>query len=126
MEWSHSYHDGTAGVRASSAAPYFLDDYQIGDFRFQDGATTANNPAAIAVQEARLLWPDTPIDCIVSIGVGSVPVSKREKSSSQLLENGSVLIESACSVERVDEVLSATLTMIPGLKYYRYSTHYID
>ena len=34
--------------------------------RFQDGAATANNPAAIAVQEALLLWPDTPIDCLVS------------------------------------------------------------
>ena len=33
--------------------------------RFQDGAATANNPAAIAVQEALLLWPDHPIDCLV-------------------------------------------------------------
>lgn len=112
-------HGFCIGVRASSAAPYFLDDFQIANYRFQDGATTANNPAAVAVQQARLLWPNNPIDCVVSIGVGSVPMSKREKSSSTFLENGSVLLESACSVENVHDVLSAVLPMVPGLKYFR-------
>lgn len=34
--------------------------------RFQDGAATANNPAALAMAEARALWPDTPVDVLVS------------------------------------------------------------
>lgn len=29
-----------------------------GGDKFQDGAVTANNPSIIALQEARLLWPD--------------------------------------------------------------------
>lgn len=45
-------------MRASSAAPYFFDDFLTADSkRFQDGATTANNPTVIALQQARLLHP---------------------------------------------------------------------
>lgn len=42
-------------------------------FRWQDGAIVANNPTIFAIREAQLLWPDTRIDCLVSIGCGSVP-----------------------------------------------------
>jgi len=41
--------------------------------RWQDGAIVANNPTIFAIREAQLLWPDTKIDCLVSIGCGSVP-----------------------------------------------------
>lgn len=33
----------------------------------------ANNPTIFAIREAQLLWPDTRIDCLVSVGCGSVP-----------------------------------------------------
>ena len=41
--------------------------------RWQDGAILANNPTIIAIREAQLIWPDTQIDCLVSIGCGNVP-----------------------------------------------------
>lgn len=91
-------------------------------FRFQDGAATANNPAMLALQQARLLWPDTQIECLVSIGSGTVPVHKREKSMSAYVDTGNVLIESACSVDKVAGALAATAPMIPGLTYYRWAT----
>lgn len=75
-------------VRASSAAPYYLDDFLTADGkRFQDGATTANNPTIIALQQARLLHPQvgslsrcclqTPphgMDCTLSAAQASVSV----------------------------------------------------
>lgn len=87
--------------------------------RFQDGAATANNPAVLALQQARLLWPDTQIECLVSVGSGTVPVHKREKSMSAYVDTGNVLIESACSVDKVASALAATAPMIPGLTYCR-------
>ena len=38
-------------VRASSAAPYYLDEFNCGEERFQDGAATANNPTLVAIQQ---------------------------------------------------------------------------
>ncbi|KAL0020138.1 hypothetical protein WJX77_006173 [Trebouxia sp. C0004] len=108
-------------VRASSAAPYYLDDFVCGQDRFQDGASTANNPSGLAMQEALRLWPHTPVDCLVSLGSGSVPITKREKSMSAYLDTGSVLIESACNVERIAAVLYTLAPFVPNFKYYRFN-----
>ncbi|KAJ9510746.1 hypothetical protein QJQ45_027624, partial [Haematococcus lacustris] len=108
------------GVRASSAAPYYLDDFAVGDERWQDGATTANNPTLVALQQARLLWPHLALDLVVSLGCGLTPLQRRERSVSQYLDTGNVLIESACSTERVHEALATLLPLVPGVKYYRF------
>ncbi|KAK4421328.1 Phospholipase A I [Sesamum alatum] len=107
-------------IRASSAAPYYLDDFSDGVYRWQDGAIVANNPTIFAVREAELLWPDAKIDCLVSIGCGSVPTKVR-KGGWRYLDTGQVLIESACSVDRVEEALSTLLPMLPEVRYFRFN-----
>lgn len=79
-------------VRASSAAPYYLDDFLTPDGkRFQDGATTANNPAVVALAQARLLHPQLPIDVLVSLGCGAEPPAERSKGLSSVGLNAAVL-----------------------------------
>ncbi|KAL5775437.1 hypothetical protein ACOSP7_012994 [Xanthoceras sorbifolium] len=107
-------------IRASSAAPYYLDDFSDDVYRWQDGAIVANNPTIFAIREAQLLWPDTKIDCLVSIGCGSVPTKVR-KGGWRYLDTGQVLIESACSVDRVEEVLNTLLPMLPEIHYFRFN-----
>ncbi|KAI3741056.1 hypothetical protein L1987_58723 [Smallanthus sonchifolius] len=113
-------HDLWQAIRASSAAPYYLDDYSDGVLRWQDGAIVANNPTIFAIREAQLLWPDAKIDTLVSIGCCSVP-AKARKGGWRYLDTGQVLIESACSVERVEEALSTLLPMIPEIHYFRFN-----
>ncbi|XP_060973260.1 phospholipase A I isoform X1 [Cannabis sativa] len=113
-------HQVWQAIRASSAAPYYLDDYSDDANRWQDGAIVANNPTIFAVREAQLLWPDTRIDCLVSIGCGSVP-TKTRKGGWRYLDTGQVLIESACSVDRVEEALSTLLPMLPEIQYFRFN-----
>lgn len=107
------------GVRASSAAPYFFEDFKLNGLHFQDGALTANNPTGLALQQAKLLWPQKSIDCIVSIGLGAVPSAQREKSSSSFIESGSVLIESCCSVESTHDMMTL-LSSFVDLPYFRF------
>ncbi|KAL7615494.1 hypothetical protein Lser_V15G04567 [Lactuca serriola] len=107
-------------IRASSAAPYYLDDYTDGIFRWQDGAIVANNPTIFAIREAQLLWPDAKIDTLVSVGCCSVPTKVR-KGGWRYLDTGQVLVESACSVERIEHMLSTLLTMIPDIQYFRFN-----
>ncbi|KAF8051898.1 hypothetical protein N665_1655s0005 [Sinapis alba] len=113
-------HQVWQAIRASSAAPYYLDDFSVDSYRWQDGAIVANNPTIFAIREAQLLWPDTKIDCLVSIGSGSVPTRVR-RGGWRYLDTGQVLIESACSVERVEEALSTLLPMLPEIQYFRFN-----
>jgi Leucine-rich repeat (LRR) protein len=119
-------HQGSAkhqvweGVRASSAATYYLDEFICQGSKFQDGAVTANNPAMVALQEARLLWPEVQPELLISIGTGDTPQTKRGNSMSSFMDTGSILIESATSVRRVSEALATILPLVPGLTYHRF------
>ncbi|KAL4345858.1 hypothetical protein AHAS_Ahas11G0320400 [Arachis hypogaea] len=108
-------------IRASSAAPYYLDDFSDDVNRWQDGAIVANNPTIFAIREAQLLWPDTKIDCLVSVGCGDVPPRMR-KGGWRYLDTGQVLIESSCSVDRVEEALSTLLPMLPEIQYFSFQS----
>jgi hypothetical protein len=68
--------------------------------------------------QAKLLWPELDMECVVSLGCGVPAPGRRERSMSAYLEMGSILIESACSTDRVHEAL-ATLLPAARTQYYR-------
>lgn len=57
-------------LRASTAAPTVFKPVMMGGEMYCDGGIVASNPAAVAVHEARALFPDVPIEMVVSIGTG--------------------------------------------------------
>ena len=58
-------------IRATTCAPTYYEPEVIDGKHYVDGGVTANNPTMVALSEARALWPDTPIDVLVSIGSGA-------------------------------------------------------
>lgn len=65
-------------LMATSAAPTYFDPVTINDCKFVDGGIVANNPADIALMEARLLWPQRKI-VLISIGTGRPKEKEKEK-----------------------------------------------
>ncbi|OMO58228.1 hypothetical protein COLO4_34792 [Corchorus olitorius] len=72
---------------------------------WQDGAIVANNPSIFTIREAQLL---------------------ERKGGWRYVDTGQVLIESACSVDRVEEALSKLLPVLPEIEYFRFNPVYFQ
>jgi len=59
----------------------------------------------------------------VSLGCGTVAPAPRKRFGFPGIDNCGVLVECACAVDRVHEALATTLSMVPGVKYYRRVLH---
>ena len=112
--------------RASSAAPYFLEECNIDGKRFVDGAFVSNNPSMVAMAEAQRLWPDRPVEVLVSLGTGIPATRPKGPPSSKggplgpTLELLTVLMNSACSADKVHTALQLFTPSVQGLQYFRF------
>jgi hypothetical protein len=86
---------------------------------FQDGGLLANNPAAVALHEARLLFPHAPIACLASFGTGLFPpeTTRRPNSWSSVF---TTLVRAATRTEEVHQMLSELLPVL-RVPYYRFN-----
>lgn len=67
---------------------------------FQDGGLLINNPTALAIHECKNLWPNTPLQCVVSLGTGRYETgSKNSATYTSLKAKITNVISSATDTE---------------------------
>ncbi|XP_064631859.1 calcium-independent phospholipase A2-gamma-like [Lineus longissimus] len=109
-------------VRASSAAPGYYEECVLGDYVHQDGGLLTNNPTALAIHECRLLWPDEPLQCVVSLGNGrfepaEVPDPEAYKT---IKEKVLKFVQSATDTQGVHTMLH---DLLPPSTYFRFNPY---
>ncbi|XP_058930785.1 calcium-independent phospholipase A2-gamma [Kogia breviceps] len=106
-------------IRASSAAPGYFAEYVLGNDLHQDGGLLLNNPSALAIHECKCLWPDIPLECIVSLGTGRYESDVRNTATHTSLKTKlSNVINSATDTEEVHVMLDG---LLPPDTYFRFN-----
>lgn len=131
-----SRYDGTAeaqlweALRASSAAPTFFSEIRINGELHADGAIVANNPTAVALHEAKSMYPGVPIELLVSLGNGVSPADQirvagmEEGEEEKVKKNmgwGDVFGSIVASATSTETVHHAMQDLFPDDKYFRFN-----
>uniref|UniRef100_A0A3Q3XAH5 PNPLA domain-containing protein n=1 Tax=Mola mola TaxID=94237 RepID=A0A3Q3XAH5_MOLML len=104
-------------IRATSAAPGYFQEFSLGNDLHQDGGLLINNPTAVAIHECKCLWPNTPLECVVSLGTGRFETfGKNSATYTSLKTKLTNVISSATDTEEVHAMLDAFL---PPDTYFR-------
>ncbi|XP_034032018.1 calcium-independent phospholipase A2-gamma-like isoform X2 [Thalassophryne amazonica] len=129
-------------IRATSAAPGYFQEFTLGNDVHQeelisspevasrdvkmkqlreDGGLLINNPTALAIHECHCLWPNTPLECVVSLGTGRFEAtSKQSTTYTSLKAKLTNVISSATDTEEVHTMLDAFL---PSDTYFRFNPY---
>uniref|UniRef100_A0A7S3LG81 PNPLA domain-containing protein n=1 Tax=Amphora coffeiformis TaxID=265554 RepID=A0A7S3LG81_9STRA len=116
-------------LRASTAAPTVFKPVMMGGEMYCDGGIVASNPTAVAIHEARTLFPNIPIEMVVSIGTGAF---MEQKSAPRIGWDGIIgqIVDSATDGEQVHHVLEdilgetsmlGTRSSVSRTKYFRFN-----
>uniref|UniRef100_A0A4W6DC38 Patatin like phospholipase domain containing 8 n=1 Tax=Lates calcarifer TaxID=8187 RepID=A0A4W6DC38_LATCA len=108
-------------IRASSAAPGYFQEFVLGKDLHQDGGLLINNPTALAIHECKCLWPNTPLQCVLSLGTGRYEtVGKNSTTYTSLKTKLTHVISSATDTEEVHTMLDA---LLPPDTYFRFNPY---
>ncbi|XP_054480520.1 calcium-independent phospholipase A2-gamma [Anoplopoma fimbria] len=108
-------------IRASSAAPGYFQEFVLGKDLHQDGGLLINNPTALAIHECKCLWPNTPLQCVLSLGTGRYETAGNNSTTYTSLKTKlSHVISSATDTEEVHTMLDA---LLPPDTYFRFNPY---
>ncbi|XP_056280723.1 calcium-independent phospholipase A2-gamma [Pseudoliparis swirei] len=108
-------------IRASSAAPGYFKEFVLGKDLHQDGGLLINNPTALAIHECKCLWPNTPLQCVLSLGTGRYETTGNNSTAYTSLKTKlSHVISSATDTEEVHTMLDA---LLPPDTYFRFNPY---
>lgn len=111
-------------VRASAAAPGYFSEYRVGDLILLDGGLFVNNPTAIALHEAKQLWPEADLQCVLSVGTGRhEPIATTSESSINWGTRIRTILNSATDTEGVHTTMH---DLLPGNVYFRFNPYLSD
>nr|CAB3264983.1 calcium-independent phospholipase A2-gamma-like [Phallusia mammillata] len=107
-------------LRASSAAPGYFEEFKKHHNIHQDGGLLTNNPTGVALNECSLLWPNSPIQCVVSVGTGRYEPNVGP-TSDQFLTLKDKLLKVVDSATSVSEVHTVMYDLLPDGTYFRFN-----
>ncbi len=104
-------------MRATSAAPSYFEPLKYGESLLCDGALLVNNPAALALKEAKKIYPGVPIEALVSIGTGNLEhTGERVQMGWNTVLNQ--ILHGATDTQEVNAILES---LLPKGCYYRFN-----
>ncbi len=104
-------------MRATAAAPSYFEPLKYGENLLCDGAFLVNNPAALALKEAKKLYPGIPIEALVSVGTGDLEhTGERVQMGWNTIVNQ--ILHSVTDTQGVNAILESIL---PKGKYFRFN-----
>jgi len=104
-------------IRASSAAPGYFQEFKFNSSILLDGGMLVNNCTGVAYAEAKVLWPNENVHCVVSVGSGKFkPNDIMKTNATSLYEKAHGLVYSATDTETIHMIL---LNLIKN--YYRFN-----
>lgn len=108
-------------ARASSAAPGYFAEVIKNDDIHHDGAMFCNNPSGVALNEANILWPNHPLQVMVSVGTGRYdPSVGPSMTQLTLREKFMKVVDGATNVSGVHSLL---YDFMPQHTYFRFNPY---
>uniref|UniRef100_A0A8C6QFW0 Patatin-like phospholipase domain containing 8 n=1 Tax=Nannospalax galili TaxID=1026970 RepID=A0A8C6QFW0_NANGA len=121
MSWSHAFYDSQTWekILKDRMGSALMIETARNPMCPKDGGLLLNNPSALAMHECKCLWPDAPLECIVSLGTGRYDSDVRNSATYTSLKTKlSNVINSATDTEEVHIMLDG---LLPPDTYFRFN-----